>query len=384
MSIDAHAPPPVPSPDAFGTTPVAPSAALAVVDGGARSPVVAGSADLESGALDGSAVALAEDILNTHARSFRWASVLLPQQARREAAVVYAFCRLADDAVDEAETAELGRDALMHLLAELDGHEDARDIVVAFRHVMRVRNIPRRAVDELCAGILSDTDRVRMQDDGELLRYCYRVAGCVGLLMCGVIGVEDERAFPYALDLGIGMQLTNICRDVLEDLKMDRIYVPRSRLVAAGVDPDRLREQAERGEEPPGLRVVIRDLLDLAERYYASGNAGMHFIPLRARFSMMAAARIYRAIGLELRQRDCTAFEGRVSTSKVTKLVWLTRAVASAPFPSRGVPHEDELHRTLRGLPGTKAPADAQEIAGVDAPLALLQTGRTQLSSTPG
>lgn len=326
--------------------------------------------------LSPTAVQLAETILHTHARSFRWASVLLPKTARIEAAVVYAFCRLADDAVDEAPTPEQGKENLLDLLAELDGEKDAREIVVAFREVMHVRQIPRRAVDELCAGILADTRDVKVADDGELLRYCYRVAGCVGLLMCGVIGVKDERALPYAIDLGIGMQLTNICRDVVEDLGRDRVYVPKTRLKAAGVDPDSLKEKIAQGNEPEGVRVVIRDLLDLAERYYASGDAGLHYIPLRARFSMTAAARIYRAIGFELRRRDCTALGGRAHTGKLTKIWWLIRSVVYAPFAPKGIPHDDTLHQTLVGLPGTSAPAGALAAKDAYAPMVLLDRSR--------
>lgn len=333
--------------------------------------------------LSPTAVQLAESILNTHARSFRWASVLLPKGARREAAVVYAFCRLADDAVDEAPTPEEGKANLLELLAELDGERDAREIVVAFREVMLVRHIPRRAVDELCAGILADTQEVKVADDGELLRYCYRVAGCVGLLMCGVIGVKDERALPYAIDLGIGMQLTNICRDVVEDLGRDRVYVPKARLLTAGVDPDTLKEDLEQGREPDGVRVVIRNLLDLAERYYASGNAGLHYIPLRARFSMTAAARIYRAIGFELRKRDCTALGGRARTGKLTKLWWLLRAIVYAPFAPKGIPHDDTLHTTLVGLPGTAPPPGAVAAEDAYAPMVLLDRSRDRALPAP-
>ena len=126
----------------------------------------------------------------------------------------------------------------------------------------------------------------------------------------------------------------------------------------------------------------MRDLLNLAERFYASGNAGLHYIPLRARCSMTAAGRIYRAIGDVLRARDCAVLGGRVSTSAPTKLWWLMRAVLYAPFAPRDIPHDDTLHEHFVGLVGTTPPAHALPAPDAFAPMVLLDRSRAVVDET--
>jgi NADH-quinone oxidoreductase subunit B len=130
-------------------------------------------------------------------------------------------------------------------------------------------------------------------DEDELIRYAWRVAGTVGLMMCNVLDVHDPRAAPFAVDLGIAMQLTNIARDVGEDARMGRRYLPTSWIGAvepvAIAAPDLALQRSLEG--------ATKRLLALADRYYASGEAGLGFLPLRARFGIFSAARMYRAIG---------------------------------------------------------------------------------------
>jgi len=297
-------------------------------------------------------IAESQKVLAHHARSFRWGQALLPTQMGDDAAVVYAFCRLVDDTVDEAASVEEGARELEALReawkAPMRSSHPARALVQRFADLVAHWGIPEAAVDALFDGVGADAGRVRIATRDELIRYSYRVAGTVGLFMCGVLGVRDPRAFRHAIDLGIGMQLTNICRDVAEDLTRDRVYLPRDLLEAAGVDVNAMDSGAL---DQPGIARVVGDLLDLADRYYASADAGMRYIPWRGRLAIMAAARIYRAIGLVIRRRGCDVTKGRAYVSWPEKTLWLVGSVV-ATLTLRSAPHAAELHQPLLGLPG--------------------------------
>jgi phytoene synthase len=265
-------------------------------------------------------------ILAHHGRSFAWASPFLPRGARGDAAVAYAFCREIDDLADEAPSLDQARHDLEIFERELDGTWPARALVGAWRELERRRGIDKRAARDLMKGVLSDLEEVRVADDDELLLYCYRVAGTVGLMMTRIIGATDAEATRHAVDLGIAMQLTNICRDVTEDAARGRVYLPASRLRAAGVDPDEVRVGHFDRERVAG---VVRDLLALADRFYASGEAGMRFIPPRARLAIWIAARVYRAIGVKVARMGARAFDERARTGLFGKLRWTASAVAA-------------------------------------------------------
>ena len=223
------------------------------------------------------------------ARTFHWASHLLPAATRDDAALVYAFCRLVDDTADEALDPLLAASALARLEAEMLGQEPARPLLASFREAAARLELPLASATELIAGVRSDLERVRVADDPALLLYCYRVASTVGLMMCAVLGVRRRDALPHAVDLGIAMQLTNIARDVAEDAARGRVYLPRQRLERAGVDPEALvRGSADRG----AVARVVADLLDLADRYYGSADDGMRYIPWRARQAILVASRV--------------------------------------------------------------------------------------------
>lgn len=243
----------------------------------------------------GEAVVEGHQALRQHGRTFRAASYLLDAEQADDAAILYGFCRAVDDAVDESDDHEEAREQLSRYRAGLDGEPSTPPICQAMRELAGRRGVPLSAAAQLLDGVASDLSTVCVADDEELLRYAYRVAGTVGLMMCPILGVVDPRAHPFAVDLGIAMQLTNICRDVAEDARRGRVYLPRRRLEEAGTSPEALLagETSERG----GTR-VRRALLGLAERYYRSADEGMRYIPARARLAILLASRLYRAQGL--------------------------------------------------------------------------------------
>ncbi|HEX2188282.1 MAG TPA: phytoene/squalene synthase family protein [Longimicrobiaceae bacterium] len=295
--------------------------------------------------------------LARNARTFSLAARLLPAGVRDDAALVYAFCREVDDTADEATDTAEAAVALARLRAEAAGHAPARPLVAEFRAAAARLGLPLRSATELVDGVASDLGPVRMADDAELLRYCYRVASTVGLMMCAVLGVRCREAHPHAVDLGIAMQLTNICRDVAEDARRGRVYLPADRLRRAGVDPASLAAGAA---DRCAVAAVVAEVLALADRYYASADGGMRDIPPRVRPAILVASRVYRAIGVRLRQRGCDALAGRTVVPAPEKALWGTRALAACLRPAiLGIgprwTHDGRLHAALRGLPGVNA-----------------------------
>nr|ACU26407.1 phytoene synthase CrtB [uncultured bacterium HF186_25m_30B18] len=293
-------------------------------------------------------------VLASHARTFNLASVFLPRDQRDDAAIVYAFCRTVDDLVDEARHPEEGERDIGHLAEMLRGERPASPLAEAFLEVAERRGFPLQAAHDLMQGVLSDVGEVTLVDDRDLIQYGYAVAGTVGLMMCGVIGVREPWALAHAIDLGVAMQITNISRDVVEDAGRGRIYIPTRRLVAAGIDPEQVRVGDIDGE---AFAPVLRDVLELAERYYASGDEGMRAIPWRPRLAIQSASRVYRAIGLVLRDRAYDVTQGRAVVPGAAKVSWVLRAVVRASLCglSARKAHDPALHTALRGRPGTDA-----------------------------
>lgn len=301
--------------------------------------------------------AIAAESLQTLAkgsRSFSFASHFMPKERREDAALLYALCRLIDDLADEAPSPQKARHDLGVLDAELRGQAPARALVEAFLSMAAQRGVRLAQVHELILGVLSDLDTVRVPDDRALLRYCYRVAGTVGLMMSPILGVEDPQASAFALDLGVAMQLTNICRDVQEDARMGRVYIPAHRLRAEGISQTALLNLQP--NHAAGVARVVQDLLLLAEQYYMSAERGLHYIPAKPRAAIMVASQIYREIGHKLLRNGCEVRSGRTIVSGPHK-GWvafrgLVRLMHPAVLGLVRRPHTPQLHAEIADLPG--------------------------------
>ena len=307
-------------------------------------------------------------VLAFRARSFRWASAVLSRAQRRRVAALYAFCRAVDDLADadfvsSEDQAELGA-LLTALAAEPEGAELWPPSYLWFRELCLECGIDFGVVRELLLGMISDLDVVRVKNDRELVRYCYRAAGTVGLMMCAVLGVRDPRAWRHAIDLGIAMQLTNISRDVLEDAEACRVYLPAERLAEYGVAPEDLVDGTA---DAQAVSMVVDDVLRMAEQYYESGDDGMRYLPARARWAILVASRLYRGIGRRLRRRYASnPLLGRVVVPWFHKVGLVASATTSwfrvALRPSRTAATV-RYHDYLLGLPGT---ATGQSLAHAD------------------
>ncbi len=300
------------------------------------------------------ALLVGRELLARKARSFNLATSWLPADLRDDIAILYAFCRLADDLADESETRAEADAALTRLEAELLGDRPQRAVVIALRGLARRHGFPLTHAHALLDGVRTDLDLVRIEDDVQLLDYSYLVASTVGLMLSRILGVRDTEAEPHAIDLGLAMQLTNIVRDVREDAERGRVYLPRTRLAAHGITP----EQVIAGTAPrAALRQVCLEVLGLADRYYASAEQGFRFIPLRARFGVAVAARVYASIGWRIRRTGHHPLDGRMVVPSAEKLGRIGQAVAVSLRWSIGPQgpacHDRTLHLALRADDGT-------------------------------
>jgi phytoene synthase len=269
------------------------------------------------------AYAAADRLLITHGRSFHWARRMLGARHAERATRLYGFCRRIDNLADEAASrgeAHAALDAIRRALG--DGESD--DVAVSdMLQLMHSCHIDPSIPLELIHGVESDLGEVRLADMDELISYCYRVAGTVGLMMTAALDVSTPEALPHAIDLGIAMQLTNICRDVCDDALLGRRYLPAS--LVGDIDPTSLIDPT------PAVRTnvsrALGSLLDLADRFYASGELGLHFLPAGARTGILVAARVYRGIGVGLRQRHCDCWSGRVVVGNWRKTAITFRAL---------------------------------------------------------
>ncbi len=299
--------------------------------------------------------AAAEATLARQGRSFHWARRLLGARHAARATRLYAFCRHLDDLVDEAASPEEARVALAAADRAIEAGRSDDLALQDGLALMRECAIDPGIVRELIAGMASDAETVRVADEAELLRYCYRAAGTVGLMMCRVLDAREPAAAAHAVDLGIAMQLTNLCRDIADDARMGRRYLPAS--LVGDVAPTELIDPSPALQ--PALRAAVARLLALAESYYASGEAGLPFLPVRARTGILVAGRVYRAIGHRLAAREHAYWEGRAFVPDWRKATITLAALATQPlrgaFWSRPVAHPVSLHRALVGLPGITA-----------------------------
>jgi 15-cis-phytoene synthase len=253
--------------------------------------------------------------LEAGSKSFALASGFLTSAAADRAAVLYAWCRRADDSVDLCAAGH-AREAVERLRRELDRLEQggpcADPLLAAFGAVVRDCRIPLDYPRWLLDGMDRDASGKGYRTLDELLGYCFQVAGTVGLMMSHVLGVRDEAALRRGVHLGIAMQLTNVCRDVAEDWSLGRLYLPDTLCAAAGAPGLRARlgEPLERLPRQAIARVVGLLLLE-AEKYYSSADGGLCALPWRAGLAIRAARRIYARIGVELARRGCDPLAGR-------------------------------------------------------------------------
>ena len=289
--------------------------------------------------------------LAQNGKSFHWASRFLGARIGKDAAQLYSFCRILDDMAD-GDIAD-GPDRLINIRAGLlDQMYDKDPILAHLGAFINQNSISAAVLVALIDGLLQDQNEVGLADEAALLRYAYRVAGTVGLMMCNILGCNDRLAFAHAIDLGIAMQLTNIARDVHEDALMGRRYLPGNWV--NNILPVQILAAGTSVETPERVMVseAVSQLLQLAETYYESGTAGLVYLPARAHLAISVAGRVYRQIGLQVSAKGCCWYAGREVTSRTVKFACSVKAVSRLSDRWHAAPqHAAVLHAPLTGLP---------------------------------
>lgn len=272
------------------------------------------------------AVESCEAITAEHSRSFYVASGLLPTEKRRAMRALYAFCRTADDLADSNVDQPALR--LNHLRRGISGQIDTTgdEVLTAWSVIRAAYHIPVCYAEQLLDGVERDLIQSRYETFEDLSVYCYSVASTVGLMSMRITGYSDQLAIPYAIKLGVALQLTNILRDVGEDWQAGRLYLPLDELSAFGL----CEQDVASGKVHPRWRSFMRFQIARARQLYAEAMPGISMLHRDGRFAVSAAAMLYRGILDSIEAHDYNVFNRRAFVSSPRKFALLARAFAYA------------------------------------------------------
>jgi len=272
-------------------------------------------------------------------KSFAAASRLFDKETRERAWLLYAWCRRCDDIADEQDHGgTMGRGGsdphdrikgIRVLTARaLEGQPTAEPSFDAFGQVAQEAGLTAELADDVIEGFALDADGWRPRSELDMMRYCYHVAGAVGVMMARVMGVpaDDEETLDRACDLGLAFQLNNIARDISEDDAAGRCYLPVEWLVEADIPPGQHMKPAFRAQ----LVAMVSRMLDLAETHEAAARVGAAQLRFRQRWAVLAAANIYGAIGRKVRARGEHAWDHRVRVGVIAKIGHIIAAMKQA------------------------------------------------------
>ncbi len=286
-------------------------------------------------------------LLKGGSRTFHAASLVLPRKVADPAIALYAFCRLADDAVDLGGDRAAAVERLQHRLdCAYRGVPMNLAADRAFASVVERFTIPRALPEALLDGLAWDARGRRYQTLPELFAYAARVAGAVGAMMTLLMGQRSPEIVARACDLGVAMQLTNIARDVGEDARAGRLYLPLTWLREAGIDPDRW---LARPEFDAALASIIQRLLDTADALYGRATLGIEHLPRGCRPGIYAARALYAEIGRELERGGLDSISRRAVVPASRKLAVLARVLVSAQTdwaPAMQLPPMAQINET--------------------------------------
>ena len=241
-----------------------------------------------------------QNYLSIYAKSFNWAGFFLPKQTYQKCSALYDFCRVVDNIADDEATIELKENEFKKFEDNFNNKNFNDPIIKNMWSLIDEFNISLKIIHDLFEGIKSDiSEKVKLNSKKELIIYSYRVAGTVGLMMAKILKVSKKSSLKSAIDLGIAMQLTNISRDVIEDLRINRSYIN------------------ENFEE-------IKSTLMLAEKFYENSFQSIKEIPISFRFSILVARRVYRKIGYKiLKQKNLENYRksGKIYVSNLEKII---------------------------------------------------------------
>ena len=258
--------------------------------------------------------------LKREGKSFYWASFFLPKSSKKNAGILYSICRYFDDIADKYS--EDQTNYLKNTIEEIIKNKNNKINIF-----LQKSEINKSIFVDLIEGLILDQQKIRIQNKEELIKYSYHVAGTVGLMMSKIIGVKHEDAAKSAIDLGIGMQLTNIARDVYEDSKMKRIYLPANWI--PNLSLENLNNLSElNSENDEKISNAIHKVISLSEQFYINGFAGLKYIPISSRLGIFIAANVYRGIGIKIKSNKEKYLRERIYLNSFEKFIITIKSVS--------------------------------------------------------
>ena len=232
-----------------------------------------------------------KNYLSIYAKSFNWAGFFLPKKTYKNCSYLYDFCRVVDNIADDEDEIEIKKIKFQKFVSDFKQKNFENPVIQNMWNIIHEFNISLEIIYDLFDGIESDIKQnVKIDTRKDLLIYCYRVAGTVGLMMAKILNVNKKQSLKSAIDLGIAMQLTNISRDVIEDSKKNRSYIN-------------------------GNFEEINSTIKLADTFYKNSFYSIREIPLSFRFSILVARRVYRKIGYKILKKK--TFENYSKSGKI-------------------------------------------------------------------
>ena len=293
-------------------------------------------------------------VLKKHGRSFHWAGKFLNKECINRAAELYSFCRILDDIADSGEANS--HNYLINIKSIIKKNTITElENIYSIKYPKFLKSSSKKAVIDLIDGLILDQKVILFKKEDELIKYSYHVAGTVGIMMCDALKCENLTAKSFAIDLGIAMQLTNIARDVLEDAKMGRRYLPG--IWVQNISPKEI-VLAVKNNDLKTIYIIskgIKKLLILAEQYYLSGEKGFTFLPFNTRVAISVASGVYREIGVQLENENYNWQNGRQITSIFSKIkITLFKTFKEIFYLRNKKKHNSELHIYLENLVNDK------------------------------
>lgn len=281
--------------------------------------------------------------IKNNSKSFFFASLFLKKKQFNDCCALYEFCRYVDDIADKnyKNKKKLLKDI------EINIKTIKKNTKLNIIYLIKNKTLKAKNLLELVKGVKMDLENLTFIGEKELINYSYLVAGSVGVMMSNILGCKDKYGYNYAVDLGIAMQLTNMARDILEDAKMGRVYIPKIWLDIKCID---IKNPTEKTSSE--LKIVTKKLIDLSEEYYKSSMKGLAFLPLRSRFSILIALKVYRQIGLKILKNNFSNILYREKVTFIEKILCLVRCTAifflNPQIHIKKYTHKASLHKHLR------------------------------------
>ena len=292
----------------------------------------------------------AKSVLKKNGKSFYWAGKFLPKECINRAAELYSFCRILDDIADNGEINSLKDLNNIRSNIKNKTFTDLENFY-SIKYPKFLNLSSEKVVIDLIDGLILDQEAILFKKEEELIRYSYHVAGTVGIMMCDALKCDNSLAKSFAIDLGIAMQLTNIARDVLEDAKMGRRYLPGTWV--QNISPKEI-VLAAKTNDLKKIHIVskgIKKLLILAEKYYFSGERGFTFLPFKTRVAISVASGVYREIGVQLENENYNWQNGRQVTSIYKKIkISLLKTLKEIFYIRLKKKHNSKLHIFFENL----------------------------------